>query len=186
MPLSDVTMIVSYDVYIWVNIGSGNGLLPDHDGTKPSPEPILTNHQWGLVVFSWWQFYKKFSKFDMSLKVTYSRLQPHLPGINELKNAICYSHRISFLQNSYSGCTETDILSRWWNFRHKFHHWLVKNMTSCVAIDDNLINRVTFSFCTPLFNQDKMSVIFWVQGVQHLIYVLAIVCCLLCSAILMV
>ena len=28
---------------IWVNIGSGNGLLPD--GTKPLPEPMLTNHQ---------------------------------------------------------------------------------------------------------------------------------------------
>ena len=27
---------------IWVNIGSGNGLLPD--GTKPLPEPILTYH----------------------------------------------------------------------------------------------------------------------------------------------
>ena len=28
---------------IWVNIGSGNGLLPD--GTKPLPEPMLTYHQ---------------------------------------------------------------------------------------------------------------------------------------------
>ena len=27
----------------WVNIGSGNGLLPD--GTKPLPEPVLTYHQ---------------------------------------------------------------------------------------------------------------------------------------------
>ena len=27
----------------WVNIGSGNGLVPD--STKPLPEPILTNHQ---------------------------------------------------------------------------------------------------------------------------------------------
>ena len=27
---------------IWVNIGSGNGLLPD--GTKPLPEPMLTCH----------------------------------------------------------------------------------------------------------------------------------------------
>ena len=27
---------------IWVNIGSGNGLLPD--GTKPLPEPRLTGH----------------------------------------------------------------------------------------------------------------------------------------------
>ena len=32
--------------YIWVNIGSGNGLLPD--GTKPLPEPMLTDDQWGL------------------------------------------------------------------------------------------------------------------------------------------
>ena len=28
-----------------VNIGSGNGLLPD--GTKPLPEPMLIDHQWG-------------------------------------------------------------------------------------------------------------------------------------------
>ena len=28
---------------IWVNIGSGNGLLPD--GTKPLPEPMLTYRQ---------------------------------------------------------------------------------------------------------------------------------------------
>ena len=28
---------------IWVNIGSGNGLLPD--GTKPLPEPMLSYHQ---------------------------------------------------------------------------------------------------------------------------------------------
>ena len=28
---------------IWVNIGSGNGLLPD--GSKPLPEPMLTYHQ---------------------------------------------------------------------------------------------------------------------------------------------
>ena len=28
---------------IWINIGSGNGLLPD--GTKPLPEPMLTLHQ---------------------------------------------------------------------------------------------------------------------------------------------
>ena len=28
---------------IWVNIGSGNGLLPD--GTEPLPDPMLTYHQ---------------------------------------------------------------------------------------------------------------------------------------------
>ena len=37
---------------IWVNIGSGNDLLPDGsgndllpDGTKPLPEPILTYYE---------------------------------------------------------------------------------------------------------------------------------------------
>ena len=35
---------------ICVNIGSGNGLL--HDGTKPLPEPMLTNHYKGSVAFT--------------------------------------------------------------------------------------------------------------------------------------
>ena len=36
---------------IYVNIGTGNGLLPD--GTKPLPEPMLTYDQWGVVAFTW-------------------------------------------------------------------------------------------------------------------------------------
>ena len=32
---------------IWVNISSGNGLLPD--GNKPIPEPKFINHQQGPV-----------------------------------------------------------------------------------------------------------------------------------------
>ena len=39
---------------IWVNIGSGNGLLPD--GTKPLLEPVLIYHQWDLVAFTWGNF----------------------------------------------------------------------------------------------------------------------------------
>ena len=35
---------------MWVNIGSGNGLLPD--GTKPLPEPMLTHHQCGSVALT--------------------------------------------------------------------------------------------------------------------------------------
>ena len=35
--------------YIWVNIGSGNGLLPD--STKPLPEPMLIYHKYGPVLF---------------------------------------------------------------------------------------------------------------------------------------
>ena len=33
---------------IWVNIGSGNGLLPD--GTEPLPEPMLTYHYSAIYV----------------------------------------------------------------------------------------------------------------------------------------
>ena len=44
---------------IWINIGSGNGLLPD--GTKPLPEPMLTYHQSSPVAFTWGQFHTKCS-----------------------------------------------------------------------------------------------------------------------------
>ena len=40
-----------------VDIGSGNGLLPD--GTKPLPEPMLTDHQWSPVTFILGQFHKR-------------------------------------------------------------------------------------------------------------------------------
>ena len=36
-------------IEILVNMGSGNGLLPA--GAKPLPEPLLTNHQQGLVSY---------------------------------------------------------------------------------------------------------------------------------------
>ena len=35
---------------IWVNFGSGNGLLPD--GTKPLPEPMLTFRHFHLRAMS--------------------------------------------------------------------------------------------------------------------------------------
>ena len=40
---------------IWVNIGSGNGLLPD--GTNPLFEPMLTPAIWGYVASSLEQFH---------------------------------------------------------------------------------------------------------------------------------
>ena len=41
----------------WVNIGSGNGLLPD--GTKPLPEPMLTGHHWSPVASILGQFHNR-------------------------------------------------------------------------------------------------------------------------------
>ena len=56
---------------IWVNIGSDNGLLPD--GTKPLPEPLVTDHQWSPGTFILGQFHMRCLKFHSNF-----------PGANEL------------------------------------------------------------------------------------------------------
>ena len=60
-------LVTPYGDIIWVNIGSGNGLLPD--GTKPLPEPMLTYHQSGLVAFTQWQFHTKCSIYLSLIQV---------------------------------------------------------------------------------------------------------------------
>ena len=43
--LTHCGLVMPYgNTQIWVNIGSGNDLVPD--GTKLSPEPMLTSHLW--------------------------------------------------------------------------------------------------------------------------------------------
>ena len=49
-------------IKIGVNIGSGNGLLPD--GTKPLPEPMVEQLSMGPVAFPWEQFHGKCSVFS--------------------------------------------------------------------------------------------------------------------------
>ena len=44
-----------------VNIGSGNGLLPD--GTKALPHPMLTGHSWGILAITWGRFRMKCSRY---------------------------------------------------------------------------------------------------------------------------
>ena len=65
----------------WVNIGSGNGLVPD--GTKPLPEPMLTNHQMTIS-----HEMLKIAILDLSLKIINLNIRVHLPGINELTNLL--------------------------------------------------------------------------------------------------
>ena len=77
---------------IWVNIGSGNGLLPD--GTKPLPEAMLT-YQVIISEFLWHLTYTCKSNFTVIVQATvlcdefvksiFLKLLPHLPGVNELK-----------------------------------------------------------------------------------------------------
>ena len=40
--LTHYGLVMHMVAWIWVNIGSGNGLVPD--GTKPLPEKVLTSH----------------------------------------------------------------------------------------------------------------------------------------------
>ena len=78
-----------------INIGSDNGLSPD--GSKPLPVPMLTNHQLDLVAFICHQF--------CSLKVIDLRLEPHLPGANELienLGAETVSYEIWYSSNSHA------------------------------------------------------------------------------------
>ena len=73
--------LVTVTPLIWnlVNIDSGNGLLPN--GTKPLPEPMLTNH--GILSIFRIHLRKssqemlKVSVHDVSLQITHLRLQPH-------------------------------------------------------------------------------------------------------------
>ena len=79
---NELTLCGLVTLQIRVIIVSGNGLLPD--GTKPLPEPMLISHYWVLwhslnSNFTAKQFFCK-----ISLKTIILKLQPHLPGPNEL------------------------------------------------------------------------------------------------------
>ena len=74
---------------IWVNIGSGNGLLPD--ATKPLPKPMLTNHLWSPVSFILGQFHKRCLNHQSLKSVWKIHLKFHsnFPGANELSKITC-------------------------------------------------------------------------------------------------
>ena len=65
---------------IWVNIGLGYGLLPE--GTKPLPEPMLTNHRLGSVAIA---IISRVMKIAILLKNTFVELLPRPSGANELQ-----------------------------------------------------------------------------------------------------
>ena len=48
---------------VWINIGSGNGVLPE--SSKPLPEPILTYYQWDRMVVTRCQFHVLNISIDM-------------------------------------------------------------------------------------------------------------------------
>ena len=77
---------------IWVNIGSGSGLLPY--GIKPLPEPMLTDHQWSPMTFILEQFHKRCLNHQ-SLKSIWKlhilKFHSNFPWVNSLRLSDSYA-----------------------------------------------------------------------------------------------
>ena len=69
---------------ILVNIGSGNGSLPD--GTKPLPEPMLTYLLLNPMKFIWGHYHKKIWRYQWKKKIEDStfKIKSRYPRVNEL------------------------------------------------------------------------------------------------------
>ena len=74
-------------MFVIDNLGVARGCLEclQPDGIMPSPEPMLTNHQWILVAFTWQQSYTQeavkiypldnFENYIFKITATYRRTQ---------------------------------------------------------------------------------------------------------------
>ena len=83
---------------IFVNTCSLYGLVSD--GTKPLPEPRLTNREWNLVALFqgnvMFTCNLKISVSKLCFKFTHLKSQPHLPGDNELNCEFDHDMRTQF------------------------------------------------------------------------------------------
>ena len=97
---------------IWVNIDSGNVLLPD--GTKPLPEPVLTYRQWDPVAF-------------LSLGAISQAAIPQ-PRISEIRLGMSYIKKNHAMMTSSNG----NILSVTGHLCGEFtsHRWISRTEAS--------------------------------------------------------
>ena len=94
-------------LYILVNIGWGNGLVPD--GTKPLPQPMLPNHKVDPPGIHFHQNLIKFQVFSfmkMHFKILSANCQALFPELNMLKQSIA----VSF------GCLLDWLKEKWYIF----------------------------------------------------------------------
>ena len=108
--------------WIWVNIGLGNGLLPD--GTKSLPEPLLTWYRWGSVAFNWEQFSINCSKSSIGKiywKIIHLRLLSNLPGDNELNDTIRILKYKNYMQ-LFMVVVHMHALKDWSSLAHPHDH----------------------------------------------------------------
>ena len=87
---------------IWVNIGLGNGLLPY--GTKPLPEPMLTDHQWSpsdIHIRAISQEMSQPSLTKIHLKITYLYFRSDFSEANELRDG-CHASLADTSNTTYT------------------------------------------------------------------------------------
>ena len=128
--------------HIWVNIGSGNGLVPG--GTKPLTEPMLINHQWNSAAFTWGEFHKKWSVYISLIgvrKITSLRSQPHLPGVSELKAVL-----LKTLNNRHPNCKVTVSRSIIQGACQAQWNMAPTNLEKCLNLNA-ILKMLDFSIC---------------------------------------
>ena len=97
MKLTHWGLVTPYGDIDLVNIGSGNGLLPD--GTKPLPESMLTYHKYGLVAITQGLFHIKYLSHQFLKWAWNARIKISFksPGGQWVKTGDNYSNREVFL-----------------------------------------------------------------------------------------
>ena len=117
--LTHCDLVTPYgDIYfIWVNIGSGNALLPY--STKPLSKPMLTFHWCGPVIIHLRANSQEISQPSItriSLKISYLKFHSYLPGVNE-------THWGRDKMDAISQTTFSNAISwmKMFEFRLKFH-----------------------------------------------------------------
>ena len=91
-------------IYFWVNIGFGNDLLPDR--SKPMPEPMLTSHYWGCIVFTWEQCHIKCPCYYILYEfanVCFFYIYSHVPQRVDLYKPGASYRRISWIMYDVNG-----------------------------------------------------------------------------------
>ena len=125
-------------MYIWVNIGSGNGLVPD--GTKLLPEPMLSGVTWHWPE----SFYSEHPGFFciIGLKIILTKLLLRLPLANW-----CYGlnqHRFRWWQHRYRDACQ--ISERYDHYNTQSHGFGFGGKTSYRLVH---YNDVIMSFMAP-------------------------------------
>ena len=131
-------------IEICVNIGSGNGFLPD--GTKPLPKPALTHRQWDLVSFTSENFTPWYEFENCEFKITTaSHKLKELTPVSEwvaLKETEAETERVLRCHNIHAWFTVSCFNPLWfsdaiWRHRSRWAHV----MSTCLTTPSHHMNQ---------------------------------------------